>query len=122
MTIGLDELLVLERQVWKALVDGDGAADGRLLSDDFLGVYPTGFADRAAHVGQLTGGPTVESFAIHDATVMTLTDELVLLAYRAVYRRAAATADDEMYISSLWARRAGRWINVFSQDTPSAAP
>jgi len=122
VTIGLDELLVLEQQVWQALVDGDGAADGRMLSDDFLGVYPTGFADRAAHVGQLADGPTVESFAIHDATVMTLTDDLVLLAYRAVYRRPAATADDEMYISSLWARRAGRWINVFSQDTPSAAP
>ena len=122
MTIGLDELLALEQQVWQALVDGDGAADGRMLSDDFLGVYPTGFADRAAHVGQLADGPTVESFAIHDATVMTLTDDLVLLAYRAVYRRAAATADDEMYISSLWVHRAGQWVNVFSQDTPSAAP
>jgi len=64
----LEDLIRLETAVWQALADGDAAADGRLLSDDFLGVYPTGFADRKSHMEQLIDGPTVASFALHDAT------------------------------------------------------
>ncbi len=55
----LEDLVRLESQVWQALVDGDADADRRMLSDDFLGVYPTGFADRESHVGQLLDGNVV---------------------------------------------------------------
>ena len=44
----IEQFIRLEREVWEALANGDGQADGRLLSDDFLGVYTVGFADRAA--------------------------------------------------------------------------
>jgi hypothetical protein len=47
----------------------------------------------------------------------------VLLCYRADYRPARAGgpgAASTMYISSLWVERDGRWLNVFSQDTPAA--
>ncbi len=57
------ELIELETGVWLALQRGDAEADRKLLSEDFLGVYPTGFADRADHVGQLADGPTVTEFA-----------------------------------------------------------
>ena len=116
----LDELLALETQVWQALVDGDGAADGRLLSDDFLGVYPTGFADRSDHVAQLDGGATVTEFALSEERLMVLSDSLVLLAYRADFRRPGSSDAHAMYISSLWCRRDDCWVNVFSQDTPAA--
>ncbi len=51
--IDLNACLELEAKVWDALRRGDAEADLRLLADDFLGVYPTGFADRWAHAGQL---------------------------------------------------------------------
>ena len=124
----LDAFIELESNVWEALRRGDPEADARLLSDDFLGVYPSGFADRSDHVGQLTNGPTVAEFELHDARLLVLSDDDVLLAYRAEYRRPAATEDDpveSMYVSSLWCRRSGQWVNVFSQDSPvqiSGAP
>ena len=43
----------------KALAAGDAVGDRALLSDDFVGVNPTGFADRAAHAAELDDGPTV---------------------------------------------------------------
>ena len=43
----VDEFVRLETRVWQALVDGDPEADARMLSDDFLGVDPAGFSDRA---------------------------------------------------------------------------
>ncbi len=93
-----------------------------MLSDDFLGVYPTGFADRKSHAEQLIDGPTVASFALHDARMLAVSESAVILSYRAEFERPTSTAVSEvqrMYVSSLWCRRDGTWLNVFSQDTPA---
>lgn len=118
--MNVDELIALESSVWEALRRGDSTADNELLAADFLGVYPTGFADRADHVEQLVDGPTVLEFAIHDAQMLEVSTSHVLLAYRAEYRRPGnkEAALEEMYVSSLWSNRDGSWVNVFSQDTP----
>jgi hypothetical protein len=119
--IDLDAVVELETGVWDALRRGDAEADNQLLADDFLGVYPSGFANRADHVGQLVNGPTVASFELHDARMMVISADDALLSYRADFRRPAGDASEpveSMYISSLWSRRAGRWVNVFSQDSP----
>jgi hypothetical protein len=118
----VEELVRLETQVWSALVVGDGDADRRLLSDDFIGVYPTGFSDRQGHVAQLADGPTVAWFEIAEPHLVAIADDAAILAYRARFRRTTADgADDEeaMYVSSLWCRRGATWTNVFSQDTPA---
>ena len=115
----LAELTEAERRVWQALLDGDPDADAAALSDDFLGVYPTGFSDKAGHVAQLTAGPTVADYQISDGRIMRLGDDYVLFAYRADYRRPGDADMQVMYISSIWKRRGDGWINVFSQDTPS---
>ncbi len=114
----LAALLALETCVWEALCQGDASADADLLSDDFLGVYPTGFADRHDHTSQLSDGPTVADYVILDARSMQLSADHALLAYRAEYRRPGAEQMEEMYVSSLWSQRNGSWVNVFSQDTP----
>ena len=113
----LDEIVALETAVWVALRDGDADADERLLSDDFLGVYPTGFADKSEHSSQLEGGPSIESFSLDAAVLRVITADDVLLAYDAGYQRPGGP-QERMYVSSLWSRRDGAWRNVFSQDTP----
>jgi hypothetical protein len=113
----------LETQVWEALRRGDAEADRRLLSEDFLGVYPTGFADRSAHAGELADGPTVADYELHDPRILKVSEDDVLLAYRADWHALVAGergALESMYVSSLWCRRAGAWVNVFSQDCPAA--
>jgi len=115
----IKQFIALETHVWEALVRGDGEADGRLLSDDFLGVYTVGFADRGAHVAQLAGGPTVSDFALGEAHLMVLADDMVLLAYRAEFRRPGEDARESVLISSIWQERDGSWVNIFSQDTPA---
>jgi len=125
VSIALDELVALETAVWEALRAGDAEADERLLSDDFLGVYPTGFADRADHVAQLAGGPTVEHFELSDARMVAVSPTDVLLAYRADFVSSAVGISGDaatMYVSSLWSRRAGRWVNTFSHDCPALDP
>lgn len=108
----------LERRVWDALVTGDEDADRAALTDDFVGVYPTGFADAHQHAEQLADGPTVATYRIDSARTLAIADGHVVLAYLATYRRPGSDADESMYVSSLWSLRAGRWQNVFRQDTP----
>ncbi len=119
--IDLDEALELETKVWDALRRGDADEDARLLADDFLGVYPSGFADRSDHAGQLANGPTIAGFELRHPRLRVLSDNDVLLSYRADFHRFTSDPGDRgesMYVSSVWSRRGGDWLNVFSQDTP----
>jgi len=108
--------LDLERKVWLALVTGDREADVAALSEDFLGVYPSGLSGRAAHGDQLLDGPTIAAYEIDSAQIRVVTDDDVLLTYRADVERPDTTTAS-WWISSLWSRRDGEWTNVFSQDT-----
>ncbi|MFT5196143.1 MAG: hypothetical protein ACI9EW_002052 [Cellvibrionaceae bacterium] len=125
------KVLELEHQVWQALVSGDKAADSALLADNFLGVYPSGFAVKADHTGQLDSGPTIAHYEILEARIMELASlslssegqQVVLLSYLASYARKNGKAVGEpevMYVTSIWRQSAdGGWKNVFSQDTPT---
>ncbi|MEQ9693512.1 nuclear transport factor 2 family protein [Shimia sp. SDUM112013] len=116
----LDTILALEETVWKALVAGDPQADGALLTPDFLGVYPSGFSDRAGHMAELEHGPTMQDYRIEQARLVPLAAGLVLLAYRAKYLSVGNADWQSMYISSIWRQTPDGWRNSFSQDTPAA--
>lgn len=118
----LATLLGLEHAVWAALVAGDAAADVSMLAADFVGVYPTGVTGRDEHGAQLADGPTVAGYALTEARVIAVADGAGLLVYRASYRRPGRDVDEQMYVSSLWCHRGGRWVNTFSQDTPVGGP
>lgn len=113
-----NHLFALETQVWEALVSGDGSADEALLAEDFIGVYPDGFAGKDAHVGQLESGATVSDYRLSEVQLQAISEEAALLIYRADYLRQAPDVWEVMLVSSLWQKRSGSWINTFSQDTP----
>jgi len=119
----LEDFVAYELRVWCALVDGDQDLDRSMLSEDFLGVYPTGFASRSQHVEQLADGPTVARFSVSQARLTVVGRDDVLLSYRADYTPMAPNGDEgepaAMYVTSLWSRRQERWVNTFSQDTPA---
>lgn len=114
----LAHFIALETKVWEALVRGDAKADAALLSDDFLGVYPSGFAGRTDHVGQLNAGPVMRDYTLDQARLMVIGADHALLSYRATYARVGGEIE-MMFISSLWQQRDGVWRNSFSQDTPA---
>jgi hypothetical protein len=121
MTIRLEEILDCERAVWSALVAGDAVADAELLTDDFLGVYSSGFAGKAEHADQLQHGPTIASYELSHARLVTLAEDVALLSYRADWspHHAQGAPTQTMYVTSIWRRVDGCWQNFFSQDTPA---
>ncbi|MFN4099589.1 MAG: DUF4440 domain-containing protein [Pararhodobacter sp.] len=115
----LAELSACESRVWDALVRGDRQADDAALANDFLGVYSTGFATKIEHVQQLASGATMRSYRLSMQRVMALGEEHAVLSYRADFMRSGKGERESMYVSSIWQRRSGSWINIFSQDTPA---
>lgn len=121
---GLAFFLSLERRVWQALQSGDADADRALLSEQFLGVYPSGLSDRAGHAEQLESGPSVANYRLSEARCVEVAEAAHLLVYRADYRRitpAGVSDEQAMWVSSLWCQQQGHWCCTFSQDTPIEA-
>jgi len=112
----LSFFLALERQVWEALQRGDAAADARLLSEKFLGVYNSGFESRAQHVARAAKGPTVSRFELQAPRLIRVNPDVALLAYKARWTDREGKPR-VTYISSLWERAGEGWQNIFSQDT-----
>ena len=122
-TAAVDELTVkrfqdLETVIWDALANGDREADLQMLTEDFVGVYPSGFAARADHADQLLGGPSIAAFEIEEGRILVIGASAVMFSYRASFVRYGLSSPEAMYVSSLWVERDGQWRNVFSQDTP----
>ena len=115
----------LENRVWQALTLGDIQAYKALLAPEFLGVYPSGFASLAENLSPFEQAPGfAPSYVLSEARIMDLAPGLVMLSYRALFQRVADDQAKAMYVSSLWRRQEGestgeRWVNLFSQDTPT---
>lgn len=111
----LAEITALERHVWNALDEGDTVADASLLSADFLGVYPDGFAAKSDHTGQLADGPTVIQYGLDGFHVRALCADHTLLSYRAKFQRTTRAAPEVMYVTSICQRSSIGWTNIFSR-------
>jgi hypothetical protein len=116
----LNFFLGLEIQVWEALKNGDKNANSRLLSDDFLGVYETGLGSKEDHLELLRNGPIISCYEIGSSQLIQLGPEISSLTYSATAKFLRNEGEDTqvlLYITSIWARRLNKWVNIFSQDT-----
>ena len=110
----------MEKQVWEALKNGDVNADANLLSDDFLGVYEEGISSKEEHLEQLRNGPIILSYEMGSAQLIQLGPEIVSLTYSATViflKNETQDTQNLFFITSIWALRLNKWVNIFSQDT-----
>ena len=120
MKYDLNFFLGLEMQVWEALKNGDKNANSKLLSDDFLGVYETGLSSKEDHLELLRNGPIISCYEIGSSQLIQLGPEIASLTYSATATFLRNEGEDTqvlLYITSIWARRLNKWVNIFSQDT-----
>ena len=114
-----DELEALERQGWEALCGPHGAAFyDDLMADDGLMVFPGVVLDKAATVGAIAGASAWESFELADVRVIEAAPDSGFVTYRATAQRAGQESYRAL-MSSVYARRDGRWRLVLHQQTPS---
>lgn len=111
-----------EKEDWEALKNKDKAAAARLLADDFVGMYDTGYSTKSEWMKQIDGRYTLDDYSIEDVKLLHPSPTMALLLYKAICKGTGEWSEfcsRPEYVSDLFVERNGQWLALFSQDTPS---
>jgi hypothetical protein len=119
----LKETLVnLEKKSWEAWKHRDGSFFQDFLSDDHIELYSSGASNKAAVVATVNS-PTcvVNDYAVDKFELTMVNEDCALLTYYAKQDTTCGgkAVPSPAWVSSLYVRRGGRWLNAFYQQTPA---
>jgi hypothetical protein len=120
-TDSLEQLLTAqERQSWVAWQKRDGRFFQNFLSEDHVEVGTTGLATKAQVVA-FVGSPAcaVASYSVSHFHLTRFDENTALLTYRAEQSTMCGKthAPSPAWVSSLFVRRNGKWVNALYQQT-----
>ena len=113
----------LEAQSWVAWKGHDPAFFEAFLSEDHVEVHAYGIVGKSAVVdGVRSAGCVVQSYSLGPLSLTRVSTDTVLVTYRAEQNTSCGEArvPSPVWATSLYAKRAGRWVNVLYQHTPVA--
>ena len=118
-----DETLIrdLEAKSWVAWKNHDAGFFEQFLSDDHVEIHNYGIVGKAAVVaGVRSPACVVQTYALGPLALTPVSADAVLVTYRAEQDTTcgAQKVPSPVWATSLYARRAGRWVNVMYQHTP----
>lgn len=120
-TDSLEQILTAsERQSWVAWQERDGKFFQSFLSDDHVEVGTTGLATKTQVVA-FVGSPAcvVKSYSLGQFHLTRFDARTALLTYRAEQNTMCGktAAPSPAWVSSLFVRRNGKWMNALYQQT-----
>jgi hypothetical protein len=111
----------LETQSWVAWKEQDAEFFASFLSDDHVEVQAHGIGGKAGVVAGVRAKVcAVKSYRLGPITLTALSERIVLANYRAEQETTCGPArvPSPAWVSSIYAKRDGRWVNVLYQHTP----
>ncbi len=109
-----------ERASWVAWQTHDGTFFQNFLSDDHVEVGTSGVATKAQVVAFVSSGAcAVKSYSVNHFHATRFDQNTALLTYRAEQQTTcgAVAAPSPTWVSSLFVRRNGKWVNALYQHT-----
>jgi len=116
-------LVDLEMQSWTAWKARDGKFFDGFLSDDHVEVgYGGVIGKRQVVAGVASPQCSVESYALSDMQFTRISPDTAVLVYRAEQKTlcGGVAVPSPVWATSVYAQRAGKWLNVVYQHTPAA--
>jgi ketosteroid isomerase-like protein len=113
-----DQIVAKEREGLDALKAGNVELFGKLTADDALLLDAHGPASKA-QVLQNVAGFTLTDYSMEGMKFIPLSGDSGLISYK-ISEKGNSHGKEftaQAYISSIWARRAGNWVCLFSQET-----
>jgi hypothetical protein len=110
----------IEKQSWVAWQHHDGSFFSHFLSDDHVEVGTNGIATKAQVVAYVGSSMcTVKSYSVDHFQATRFNDNTALLTYRAVQETTCGqvVVPSPTWVSSLFVRRGGQWVNALYQHT-----
>ena len=119
----LKETLVdLEKRSWEAWKDRDGKFYQDFLSDDHQELGAGGVSTKSEIVPFVGSNVcTVKSYSVDSFTLTVFDKNAALLTYHAVQDTSCggSPVPSPVWISSLYVKREGKWLNALYQQTPT---
>lgn len=118
-----DTLIAIERELWEAWKNRNTAPFERHLSSDSIGVGMSGVDNRAAILRDMGGTACdVRSYSLDNFAVVMLNPNTALLTYKGTQDATCGgqVIPREVWASTVFVRRSGRWQAAFHQETPAA--
>ena len=114
------ELVDLETRSWEAWKARDGDYFEWFLSDDHVEIGVAGVADKRAVVATVRSTAcVVRDYTVSDFHAQLLGPDVAVLTYHAAQdtRCGGVAVPSPVWVSSLYVRRDGRWVNAVYQQT-----
>ena len=118
-----EQVVAAERAGLDALKKGDVARFGDLTADEAVFVDDHG-PDTKAQVLQNVVGLTISDYSMDDIHFVPIAPNTGLISYKLTEKGNSHGHEftAQVYISSVWTRRAANWLCLFSQETAVRKP
>jgi ketosteroid isomerase-like protein len=115
-----DEIIAQERAGLDALKSGNLQAFADATSDDAIFVDPHGLARKPEAVKNVAGFRLTD-YSMADLRFVPVSAEGGVLSYTLTEKGTSHGNEfsARAYVSSVWLRSSGKWVCVFSQETPA---
>ena len=113
-----EELISKEKRTWELYKTRDVKALAELTSDDFYDIYPSGeVVDKKQYLQDVLE-IEVKDYSLSDFKVVMLNEGAAVVVYKAKAHGVVRGRElkSEVAVTSGWARRGGRWLNVFYRE------
>ncbi len=114
-------LIAREKEVWELIKKKDGQGFAAYLAEDQLYVNGQGVHSKAESVKSVMGeGPS--DITMDDWKVMMVDKDVAIVTYRVTPKAEACGPEPVVERNTtVWAKRGGKWLAVFHQDTVVAS-
>ena len=113
-----EQLIDTEKQTWVLYGKKDARGLSELVSDDFYNIYADGtVVDKKQWLADMKD-LTVDNYSLSDFKVVRLSEDAAIVVYKARAKGAFKDKkiESQVVVTSAWARREGRWLNVFYRE------
>ena len=112
------ELISKEKRTWELYKNRDVKALAELTSEDFYDIYPGGeVVDKKRYLQDVLE-IDVKEYSLSDFKVIMLNEGAAVVVYKAKAHAVVRGREmkSEVAVTSGWARRGGKWLNVFYRE------
>lgn len=111
-------LISNEKRTWELYKNRDVKGLAELTAEDYYDIYPTGEAVGKKQYLRDVLETEVKEYALSDFKVVMLNASAAIVVYKARVHGATKEREikSEVAVTSGWARRGGRWLNVFYRE------
>jgi hypothetical protein len=111
---GVSQAIELEKKLLLAVDEGNKGAVAAMISDDFTMISAEGRKNKDEILKLVQSIPADQRTKVFDVKAQSVADDVVLVTYR---MGGEQVKDGDFWFSSVWARRDGKWLNVFAQTS-----